>query len=106
MTDKHAQTIGSEVVKLWTQTLVLLTQLWCAAGVDLTGWKTSNQEAVKTSNGSDPLTGEDEGGDGKSEQSSPEKKKVNGFNKNTRINANVMFSTMIIINGHQIILLE
>lgn len=85
MTDKHTQAIGSEVVKFWTQTLVLLTQLWCAAGVDLTGWKTSNQDtaAVKPSNGSDPLTGEDEGGDGKSEQSSPEKKKVNGFNKNT-----------------------
>ncbi len=61
---------------LWTQTLVL--QLWCAAGVDLTGWKTANQEpaAVKPSNGSDPLTGEDEGGDSKTEQSSPEKKKV------------------------------
>ncbi|KAL0198039.1 hypothetical protein M9458_006579, partial [Cirrhinus mrigala] len=52
-------------------------KLWCAAGVDLTGWKTTNQETatVKPSNGSDPLTSEDEGGDGKSEQSSPEKKK-------------------------------
>ncbi|KAI2666402.1 C-Jun-amino-terminal kinase-interacting protein 3 [Labeo rohita] len=42
-------------------------KLWCAAGVDLTGWKTANQETatVKPSNGSDPLTGEDEGGDGK-----------------------------------------
>ncbi|KAA0705861.1 C-Jun-amino-terminal kinase-interacting protein 3 [Triplophysa tibetana] len=51
-------------------------KLWCAAGVDLTGWKTSNQEAtgVKPSNGSDPLSGEDEGGD-KREHSSPEKKK-------------------------------
>ncbi len=46
--------------------------------MDLTGWKTANQEpaAVKPSNGSDPLTGEDEGGDSKTEQSSPEKKKV------------------------------
>lgn len=46
--------------------------------MDLTGWKTPNQEtaAVKPSNGSDPLTGEDEGGDSKTEQSSPEKKKV------------------------------
>jgi len=54
--------------------------------VDLTGWKTSNQEAAagKPSNGSDPLTGEEEGGDGKSEQSSPEKKKVNGFIKNNK----------------------
>ncbi|XP_059413867.1 C-Jun-amino-terminal kinase-interacting protein 3 isoform X5 [Carassius carassius] len=51
-------------------------KLWCAAGVDLTGWKTPNQEtaAVKPSNGSDPLTAEDQGGDSKSE-SSPEKKK-------------------------------
>lgn len=77
--DTGLQAVCFEDLKLWTQTLVL--QLWCAAGVDLTGWKTPNQEtaAVKPSNGSDPLTGEDEGGDRKSEQSSPEKKKVNGF---------------------------
>uniref|UniRef100_A0A8B9LP25 Mitogen-activated protein kinase 8 interacting protein 3 n=1 Tax=Astyanax mexicanus TaxID=7994 RepID=A0A8B9LP25_ASTMX len=52
-------------------------KLWCAAGVDLTGWRTSNQEpAVKLpANGTDPLTGEEEGGENKSEHSSPEKKK-------------------------------
>uniref|UniRef100_A0A8B9LW27 Mitogen-activated protein kinase 8 interacting protein 3 n=1 Tax=Astyanax mexicanus TaxID=7994 RepID=A0A8B9LW27_ASTMX len=47
-------------------------KLWCAAGVDLTGWRTSNQEpAVKLpANGTDPLTGEEEGGENKSEHTS------------------------------------
>ncbi|KAK3553136.1 hypothetical protein QTP86_031714 [Hemibagrus guttatus] len=52
-------------------------KLWCAAGVDLSGWRTASQEAgVKLPvNGTDPLTGEDEGGENKNENSSPEKKK-------------------------------
>ncbi|XP_035255161.1 C-Jun-amino-terminal kinase-interacting protein 3-like isoform X5 [Anguilla anguilla] len=56
-------------------------KLWCAAGVDLTGWKTATQdslpsEAAKTSsNGTDPLTGEEDGEESKSNHSSPEKKK-------------------------------
>ncbi|KAJ8347210.1 hypothetical protein SKAU_G00286110 [Synaphobranchus kaupii] len=56
-------------------------KLWCAAGVDLTGWKTATQDnlssdALKTlPNGTDPLTGEEEGDESKSNHSSPEKKK-------------------------------
>ncbi|KAK1799325.1 hypothetical protein P4O66_007569 [Electrophorus voltai] len=52
-------------------------KLWCAAGVDLTGWRTSSHEAgVKLpANGMDPLTAEEEGGENKSEHSSPDKKK-------------------------------
>ncbi|XP_056095744.1 C-Jun-amino-terminal kinase-interacting protein 3 isoform X13 [Rhinichthys klamathensis goyatoka] len=85
-------------------------KLWCAAGVDLTGWKTSNQEAaaVKPSNGSDPLTGEDEGGDGKSEQSSPEKKKPKELHETDSMNSRVWILTsthsaskVVIIDANQ-----
>ncbi|KAK7167501.1 hypothetical protein R3I94_001787 [Phoxinus phoxinus] len=85
-------------------------KLWCAAGVDLTGWKTSNQEpaAVKSSNGSDPLTGADEGGDGKSEQSSPEKKKPKELHETDSMNSRVWILTsthsaskVVIIDANQ-----
>ncbi|XDV13397.1 hypothetical protein PO909_001806 [Leuciscus waleckii] len=85
-------------------------KLWCAAGVDLTGWKTSNQDAaaVKPSNGSDPLTGEDEGGDGKSEQSSPEKKKPKELHETDSMNSRVWILTsthsaskVVIIDANQ-----
>ncbi|KAK7175024.1 hypothetical protein R3I93_002045 [Phoxinus phoxinus] len=85
-------------------------KLWCAAGVDLTGWKTSNQEAaaVKPSNGSDPLTGADEGGDGKSEQSSPEKKKPKELHETDSMNSRVWILTsthsaskVVIIDANQ-----
>uniref|UniRef100_A0A8C1DFY0 C-Jun-amino-terminal kinase-interacting protein 3 n=1 Tax=Cyprinus carpio carpio TaxID=630221 RepID=A0A8C1DFY0_CYPCA len=85
-------------------------KLWCAAGVDLTGWKTPNQEtaAVKLSNGSDPLTAEDEGGDGKSEQSSPEKKKVKELHETDSMSSRVWILTsthsaskVVIIDANQ-----
>ncbi|XP_067237866.1 C-Jun-amino-terminal kinase-interacting protein 3 isoform X14 [Chanodichthys erythropterus] len=85
-------------------------KLWCAAGVDLTGWKTSNQEAaaVKPSNGSDPLTGEDEGGDGKSEQGSPEKKKPKELHETDSMSSRVWILTsthsaskVVIIDANQ-----
>ncbi|KAJ8399871.1 hypothetical protein AAFF_G00406010 [Aldrovandia affinis] len=49
-------------------------KLWCAAGVDLTGWKVGTQEV--RSSGSDPLTAEGSGEENKSNHSSPEKKKT------------------------------
>uniref|UniRef100_A0A672RR54 C-Jun-amino-terminal kinase-interacting protein 3-like n=1 Tax=Sinocyclocheilus grahami TaxID=75366 RepID=A0A672RR54_SINGR len=85
-------------------------KLWCAAGVDLTGWKTPNQEtaAVKLSNGSDPLTAEDEGRDSKSEQSSPEKKKVNELHETDSMSSRVWILTsthsaskVVIIDANQ-----
>ncbi|XP_058626886.1 C-Jun-amino-terminal kinase-interacting protein 3 isoform X10 [Onychostoma macrolepis] len=85
-------------------------KLWCAAGVDLTGWKTPNQEtaAVKPSNGSDPLTGEDEGGDSKSEQSSPEKKKPKELHETDSMSSRVWILTsthsaskVVIIDANQ-----
>ncbi|KAJ8250974.1 hypothetical protein GJAV_G00215750 [Gymnothorax javanicus] len=56
-------------------------KLWCAAGVDLTGWKTAVQDVLPSdsvkpsSNGTDPLTGEEDKDETKSNHSSPEKKK-------------------------------
>lgn len=54
-------------------------QLWCAAGVDLSGWKVCTQDSVLNkahSNSGDPLNAEDNGPGKRSSQSSPEKKKV------------------------------
>uniref|UniRef100_A0A672YNX6 C-Jun-amino-terminal kinase-interacting protein 3 n=1 Tax=Sphaeramia orbicularis TaxID=375764 RepID=A0A672YNX6_9TELE len=52
-------------------------KLWCAAGVDLTGWRAGSQESVpaKVTSGSngDPLHADEDGSDKKS---SPEKRKV------------------------------
>uniref|UniRef100_A0A672RSB4 C-Jun-amino-terminal kinase-interacting protein 3 n=1 Tax=Sinocyclocheilus grahami TaxID=75366 RepID=A0A672RSB4_SINGR len=85
-------------------------KLWCAAGVDLTGWKTPNQEtaAVKLSNGSDPLTAEDEGRDSKSEQSSPEKKKPKELHETDSMSSRVWILTsthsaskVVIIDANQ-----
>ncbi|XP_051570241.1 C-Jun-amino-terminal kinase-interacting protein 3-like isoform X13 [Myxocyprinus asiaticus] len=85
-------------------------KLWCAAGVDLTGWNTANQETagVKPSNGSDPLTVEDEGGDNKSEQSSPEKKKPKELHETDSMSSRVWIltsthsaSNVVIIDANQ-----
>ncbi|XP_041133895.1 C-Jun-amino-terminal kinase-interacting protein 3-like isoform X2 [Polyodon spathula] len=55
-------------------------KLWCAAGVDLTGWRHTEESMVnglKTSpSSSDPLTREGEGEESRNNHSSPEKKKV------------------------------
>uniref|UniRef100_A0A8C4IKC8 C-Jun-amino-terminal kinase-interacting protein 3 n=1 Tax=Dicentrarchus labrax TaxID=13489 RepID=A0A8C4IKC8_DICLA len=54
-------------------------KLWCAAGVDLTGWRASSQESVpaKAPSGStDPLHADDDGAGKKSSHSSPEKRKT------------------------------
>ncbi|MGH0138308.1 UNVERIFIED_CONTAM: hypothetical protein FKN15_003619 [Acipenser sinensis] len=57
-------------------------KLWCAAGVDLTGWRHAEESVVnglKTlSSSSDPLTGEGEGEESRSNHSSPEKKVKEG----------------------------
>uniref|UniRef100_A0A7N8Y1F3 C-Jun-amino-terminal kinase-interacting protein 3 n=1 Tax=Mastacembelus armatus TaxID=205130 RepID=A0A7N8Y1F3_9TELE len=53
-------------------------KLWCAAGVDLTGWRASSQESVPAkapSGSSDPLRVEEDGADKKSSHNSPEKRK-------------------------------
>lgn len=58
----------------------LFPQLWCAAGVNLSGWKPSEDHTgngVKPAPGCDPLTCDREvEGEAKSNHTSPEKKKV------------------------------
>uniref|UniRef100_A0A3Q1HID0 C-Jun-amino-terminal kinase-interacting protein 3 n=1 Tax=Anabas testudineus TaxID=64144 RepID=A0A3Q1HID0_ANATE len=54
-------------------------KLWCAAGVDLTGWRANSQESTPAKTGSgggDPLRAEEDGADKKTSHSSPEKRKV------------------------------
>ncbi|XP_063040607.1 C-Jun-amino-terminal kinase-interacting protein 3 [Engraulis encrasicolus] len=86
-------------------------KLWCAAGVDLTGWKTSTQEAVPAkavTNGTDPLTAEEEGDGKKSEHSSPEKKKSKELHEMDSTNSRVWILTsthsgskVVIIDANQ-----
>ncbi|KAM9456978.1 C-Jun-amino-terminal kinase-interacting protein 3 isoform 3-T3 [Clarias gariepinus] len=85
-------------------------KLWCAAGVDLTGWRTSSQEAGMklTANGTDPLTGDDEGGENKSEHSSPEKKKPKELHETDSMSSRVWILTsthsaskVVIIDANQ-----
>lgn len=58
----------------------LFSQLWCAAGVNLSGWRPSEDHTgngVKLEPGCDPLTCNREvEGEAKSNHTSPEKKKV------------------------------
>lgn len=53
-------------------------QLWCAAGVDLTGWRVSSQETSEKAPAcsTDPLHAEEDGADKKKNHTSPEKRKV------------------------------
>ncbi|XP_031423004.1 C-Jun-amino-terminal kinase-interacting protein 3 isoform X11 [Clupea harengus] len=86
-------------------------KLWCAAGVDLTGWKTSNPDAVPakaSANGSDPLTAEEEGGENKSEHSSPERKKPKELHEMDSMSSRVWILTsthsgskVVIIDANQ-----
>ncbi|KAL2100858.1 hypothetical protein ACEWY4_002619 [Coilia grayii] len=86
-------------------------KLWCAAGVDLTGWKTSNQDAVPTkapANGTDPLTAEEEGDGKRSEHSSPEKKKPKELHEMDSMSSRVWILTsthsgskVVIIDANQ-----
>ncbi|XP_025762675.1 C-Jun-amino-terminal kinase-interacting protein 3 isoform X22 [Oreochromis niloticus] len=53
-------------------------KLWCAAGVDLTGWRVSSQETLEKAPvcSTDPLHAEEDGADKKKNHTSPEKRKV------------------------------
>lgn len=60
----------------------LHTQLWCAAGVDLTGWKAGTQDPVAVKalpSSGDPLNAEKDADGKKSSHSSPEKRKVRAW---------------------------
>ncbi|XP_034045451.1 C-Jun-amino-terminal kinase-interacting protein 3 isoform X4 [Thalassophryne amazonica] len=84
-------------------------KLWCAAGVDLAGWKAGSLEslAAKTaSNGSDPLHAEEDRGDKKN--NSPEKKKSKELQETDSMSSRVWILTsthsaskVVIIDANQ-----
>ncbi|XP_041854596.1 C-Jun-amino-terminal kinase-interacting protein 3 isoform X14 [Melanotaenia boesemani] len=85
-------------------------KLWCAAGVDLTGWRVSSQEApAKAASGSsDPLHAEDNGADKKNSQTSPEKRKSKELQETDSMNSRVWILTsthsaskVVIIDANQ-----
>lgn len=66
---------------------VCCVQLWCAAGVDLTGWKGSSQDptaAKALPSSGDPLNAEKDADGKKSSHSSPEKRKVGWLKRRRR----------------------
>uniref|UniRef100_A0A8C7UZA9 C-Jun-amino-terminal kinase-interacting protein 3 n=1 Tax=Oncorhynchus mykiss TaxID=8022 RepID=A0A8C7UZA9_ONCMY len=89
-------------------------KLWCAAGVDLTGWKTCIQEVMTVKAGpgnsvTNPLAIEEgEGGDGKSNHSSPEKTKSKELHETDTMSSRVWILTsthsaskVVIIDANQ-----
>ncbi|XP_074511825.1 C-Jun-amino-terminal kinase-interacting protein 3 isoform X4 [Sebastes fasciatus] len=86
-------------------------KLWCAAGVDLTGWKASSPEVVPAKallGGSDPLHAEENGGGKKSSHSSPEKRKSKELQETDTMSSRVWILTsthsaskVVIIDANQ-----
>ncbi|XP_078124926.1 C-Jun-amino-terminal kinase-interacting protein 3 isoform X11 [Sander vitreus] len=86
-------------------------KLWCAAGVDLSGWRASNQESVPAkapSGGSDPLHAEENGAGKKSSHSSPEKRKSKELQETDAMSSRVWILTsthsaskVVIIDANQ-----
>ncbi|XP_038845013.1 C-Jun-amino-terminal kinase-interacting protein 3 isoform X1 [Salvelinus namaycush] len=89
-------------------------KLWCAAGVDLAGWKTCTQDIMTVKAGpgngvTNPLAIEEgEGGDGKSNHSSPEKRKSKELHETDTMSSRVWILTsthsaskVVIIDANQ-----
>ncbi|XP_039977095.1 C-Jun-amino-terminal kinase-interacting protein 3 isoform X11 [Xiphias gladius] len=86
-------------------------KLWCAAGVDLTGWRASSLESVPAkslSGSSDPLHAEEEGADKKSSHNSPEKRKSKELQETDTMSSRVWILTsthsaskVVIIDANQ-----
>uniref|UniRef100_A0A3Q1GLX1 C-Jun-amino-terminal kinase-interacting protein 3 n=1 Tax=Acanthochromis polyacanthus TaxID=80966 RepID=A0A3Q1GLX1_9TELE len=86
-------------------------KLWCAAGVDLTGWRAGSQESApsKTASGSsDPLHAEEDGGDKQSSHTSPEKRKSKELQETDTMSSRVWILTsthsaskVVIIDANQ-----
>ncbi|KAM8723878.1 C-Jun-amino-terminal kinase-interacting protein 3 isoform 10-T10 [Acanthopagrus schlegelii] len=86
-------------------------KLWCAAGVDLTGWRASSQESIpaKAPSGSgDPLHAEEDGAGRKSSHSSPEKRKSKELQETDTMSSRVWILTsthsaskVVIIDANQ-----
>uniref|UniRef100_A0A672GVE1 C-Jun-amino-terminal kinase-interacting protein 3 n=1 Tax=Salarias fasciatus TaxID=181472 RepID=A0A672GVE1_SALFA len=86
-------------------------KLWCAAGVDLTGWRAGSQDSAPAKalpSGSDPLQAEEDGGDKKSSHTSPEKRKSKELQETDTMNSRVWILTsthsaskVVIIDANQ-----
>ncbi|XP_008303512.1 C-Jun-amino-terminal kinase-interacting protein 3 isoform X2 [Stegastes partitus] len=87
-------------------------KLWCAAGVDLTGWRAGSQEAApnKAASGSssDPLHAEEDGAEKKSSHTSPEKRKSKELQETDTMSSRVWILTsthsaskVVIIDANQ-----
>ncbi|XP_010743391.1 C-Jun-amino-terminal kinase-interacting protein 3 isoform X9 [Larimichthys crocea] len=86
-------------------------KLWCAAGVDLTGWRASSQESLPAkapSGSSDPLHAEENGGGKKSSHNSPEKRKSKELQETDTMSSRVWILTsthsaskVVIIDANQ-----
>ncbi|XP_054615173.1 C-Jun-amino-terminal kinase-interacting protein 3 isoform X15 [Dunckerocampus dactyliophorus] len=86
-------------------------KLWCAAGVDLTGWRASSQESgpVKAApNGSDPLHADETEAGKKSNHNSPEKRKSKELQETDTMSSRVWILTsthsaskVVIIDANQ-----
>ncbi|GAA6226125.1 C-Jun-amino-terminal kinase-interacting protein 3 isoform X13 [Lates japonicus] len=86
-------------------------KLWCAAGVDLTGWRACTQESVPAkalSGSSDPLHAEEDGADKKSSHNSPEKRKSKELQETDTMSSRVWILTsthsaskVVIIDANQ-----
>ncbi|XP_074553733.1 C-Jun-amino-terminal kinase-interacting protein 3 isoform X21 [Halichoeres trimaculatus] len=84
-------------------------KLWCAAGVDLTGWRASCQESLQTkalTGSSDPLHAEEDGE--KKNHSSPEKRKSKELQETDTMSSRVWILTsthsaskVVIIDANQ-----
>lgn len=86
-------------------------KLWCAAGVDLTGWRASSQESVPAkaaSGSSDPLHAEEDGAEKKNSHTSPEKRKSKELQETDTMSSRVWILTsthsaskVVIIDANQ-----
>ncbi|XP_072224309.1 C-Jun-amino-terminal kinase-interacting protein 3 isoform X14 [Leuresthes tenuis] len=85
-------------------------KLWCAAGVDLAGWRASSQDlpAKALSGSSDPLRAEEDGSDRKNNHTSPEKRKSKELQETDTMNSRVWILTsthsaskVVIIDANQ-----
>ncbi|XP_039466916.1 C-Jun-amino-terminal kinase-interacting protein 3 isoform X16 [Oreochromis aureus] len=85
-------------------------KLWCAAGVDLTGWRVSSQETLEKAPvcSTDPLHAEEDGADKKKNHTSPEKRKSKELQETDTMSSRVWILTsthsaskVVIIDANQ-----
>ncbi|KAG7235731.1 hypothetical protein INR49_002288 [Caranx melampygus] len=86
-------------------------KLWCAAGVDLTGWRANCQESLPAkalSGSSDPLQAEEDGAEKKTSHTSPEKRKSKELQETDTMSSRVWILTsthsaskVVIIDANQ-----